>query len=295
MRDGIEHRARGRARRHPGRDVLSRLAGIAHRSSASRRSGHSRLTGFPRHADALTRGRSVRFNSAAASRLGRQLFASLFPPLQPVSRDSVGKLGNWRLRPAGQSEKSFAGEAVKGPRAQFRRCRQPAARWVCLLRHESRRRCHHQFAREGTRPASDSSKFAQPRHDRNGRISFRRHRRIGLSENRGSADAAGPHWSARRHRPGRSFPGFGRFPLGHRPGASRLWRPKVNVQVDPVIAPIPSIRVSGYKRERGRLPKHAQRIANIQEQVFHDWQALFRVAPLPEFVMSGECAPDVRG
>ena len=41
VRDGIEHRAGRRARCHSGRGVLSRLAGIAHSSGQTGRSGNS--------------------------------------------------------------------------------------------------------------------------------------------------------------------------------------------------------------------------------------------------------------
>src|SRR6266403_4041744 len=46
VRDGIEHRAGRRARRDPRRDVLPRLAGIAHSSGQTCRSRDSRLHGF---------------------------------------------------------------------------------------------------------------------------------------------------------------------------------------------------------------------------------------------------------
>src|ERR1700722_1726413 len=47
-------------------------------------------------------------------------------------------------------------------------------------------------------------------------------------------------------------------------------------------------RDQGYDRERGRLPKNAERITNIQQHALHKWKALFSVVAFPDHLHGSE-------
>ena len=54
----------------------------------------------------------------------------------------------------------------------------------------------------------------------------------------------------------------------------RAQQHRIHYSEDEDVCPNPQHQSEyGYQRERGRLPKHAQRITNILQQVGHEWQA----------------------